>query len=118
MFFNVCFWTWTPTLVSTGLKDYFGKQYAGQKDDKDIQTLIFGPKRFSKICPVGERSWKLLKDGLLSWDDGVFFSFIFGQIVVLLDRQGRDPVVNLKPSAFGGSLAPGITASDPLAPIS
>lgn len=42
-----------------GLKDYFAKQYAGQKDEKDIQTLKGSCREFEAECVWGYIGWQL-----------------------------------------------------------
>ncbi|CAK9005291.1 Glucosamine-6-phosphate deaminase (GlcN6P deaminase) (GNPDA) (Glucosamine-6-phosphate isomerase) [Durusdinium trenchii] len=42
-----------------GLKDYFHKQYAGQKDEKDVQTLKGSCREFEAECVWGYIGWQL-----------------------------------------------------------
>jgi len=42
-----------------GLKEYFGKQYAGQKDEKNVQTLKGSCREFEAECVWGYIGWQL-----------------------------------------------------------
>eukprot|EP00434_Breviolum_minutum_P002871 symbB.v1.2.002527.t1/scaffold134.1/size305535/11 len=45
--------------ASGGLKEYFGKQYAGQKDEKNVQTLKGSCREFEAECVWGYIGWQL-----------------------------------------------------------
>ena len=84
----------SQNVASEGLKEYFGKQYAGQKDEKNVQTLPLGNSRPVKDLTLCDWWWQL-KDHPENWGRFPFWREYFSDGLV-------QPPTNSKIVSGGG----------------